>query len=39
VYNVRVLSMKQGELPFEVPTEFHDLRQLKGRAIVELYLE
>lgn len=39
MYNVRALSMKQGELPFEVPTEFDDLPQLKGRAIVECNLE
>jgi peptidylprolyl isomerase len=39
VYNVRALSMKQGELPFEVPTEFDNLPQLKGRAIVECNLE
>lgn len=39
VYNVRVLSMKEGELPFEVPTEFVNLPQLKGRAIVECNIE
>jgi peptidylprolyl isomerase len=39
VYNVRVLSMKEGELPFEVPTEFANLPQLKGRAIVECNIE